>query len=102
MEIWREKNGKLTYSNDNSDEFVLTYKGSIKELSSVKSLEYSYKTSARGGGGTREFDEPPTETTFKHSGSTGNGAKINENDIIQVNVKWNDFEESFELNNSSK
>lgn len=101
-EIWEEKDGKTNYSNENSDEFVLTYKGSLRDLSSLESLEYSYETSAGGAGGTREFHEPTTEVTFKSMGSVENGAKVGENEIIQVNVKWNDYEESFELHNTSE
>ena len=101
-EIWGEKGGTMTYSNDNSEEFLLTYKGSLKELSSVKTLEYSYETSAGGGSGTREFDEPPTEVTFKNRGSSGNGAKVQEDEVIKVIVKWDSFEESFELHNTGK
>ncbi|WP_240508100.1 membrane lipoprotein lipid attachment site-containing protein [Virgibacillus indicus] len=100
-EIWGEEDGTTTYSNENRDEFVLTYKGTLKELSSLESLEYSYDTSAGGGSGTREFDEPPKEVTFKSGGSTGNGAKVNDDEVIQVKVKWNDYEESFELHNES-
>jgi hypothetical protein len=96
-ELWGEEDGRGTYSNENSDEFVLKYKGSLKELSSVKHLEYSYETSAGGGGGTREFDDPPKEKIFKSTGGSKNGAKVNEDEIIQVHVKWDDFEESFEL-----
>ena len=101
-EIWGEKDGRTTYVNENNNEFVLTYKESLKELSSMKSLEYSYETSVGAGSGTREFDEPPTEVTFKDMGSTGNGAKVSEDEAIQVKVKWNDHEESFELYNTSK
>jgi hypothetical protein len=101
-ENWVEKDGKTTYSNENDEEFVLTYKASLKEISSMKTLEYSYETSAGGGSGTREFDEPPTEVTFKIMGSSGNGAKVSEDEVVQVNVKWDDFEESFELHNKSK
>ena len=67
----------------------------------MKSLEYSYETSAGGGGGTRQFDGPPTEVTCKNMGRAGNGAKISEDEVIQVNVKWNDMEESFELHAST-
>lgn len=101
-EIWGEKDGRTTYSNENRDEFVLSYKGTLKDFSSVKSLEYSYKTSAGGGSGGRDFDEPPTEVIFKHRGGSKNGAKVSENEVIQVNVKWNDYEESFELHNTRK
>ena len=99
-EIWDEKDGRGTYSNENSDEFKLKFKGSLKELSSVKKLEFSYETSAGGGGGTREFDTPPEEMIFKNTGGSKNGAKVNEDETILVHVKWNDFEESFKLQNS--
>ena len=38
-------------------ESSIKFTGSLKNMSSMKNLEYSYKTSGRGGG-TREFDEP--------------------------------------------
>ena len=101
-EVWGEKEGTMTYSNDNSEELLLTYKGSLKELSSVKTLEYAYETSAGGGEGTLTFDEPPTKKTFKMSGDSGNGAKVLEDEVIKVNVKWDRFEESFELYNTGK
>jgi hypothetical protein len=46
-EIWGEDDGKRTYSNDANYEFVLQYKGSIEDLSSLKKLEYSYKVELR-------------------------------------------------------
>ena len=63
--IWGEKDGTMTYSNNNSEEFLLTYKGSLKEISSVKTLKYVYETFAGGGEGTLTFDEPPTKKTIK-------------------------------------
>jgi hypothetical protein len=101
-EIWGEKQGRTTYSNENSDKFVITYKGSLNELSSVKYLEYTYETSTGGGSSTREFDEPPTEVTFKNMGRAVNGAKVSEDEVIQVNVKWDDHKESFELHSKNK
>lgn len=68
----------------------------------MKFLEYSYETSAGSGSSTRKFDEQPTKVTFKDMGSTVNGAKVSEDEVIQVNVKWDDYEESFELHNTGK
>ena len=79
----------------------MTYKGTLKELSSLESLEYSYETSAGGGSGSTEFDEPPTSLTFKGGWSAGNGAKVNKDEVIQVIVKWNGDEETLELYNES-
>ena len=39
-ETWGDDDGKKTYSNEEKYEFVLTYKASLKELSSMKKLEY--------------------------------------------------------------
>lgn len=99
-EIWGEKNGRGTYSNENSDEFILKFKGNLKELSSVKKLEFTYETSAGGGGGTREFDTPPEKIIFKNTGGSKNSAKVYEDETILVHVKWDNFEESFKLQNN--
>jgi hypothetical protein len=40
---------------------------------------------------------PPTEDRFISTSNTENGAKINEDEVIKVTVRWNDHEESFEL-----
>lgn len=93
--------GRTTYSNEDSDEMRLTYKGSLEEVESIEKLEFSYVTSVGSGSGVREFDAPPNDLTFTmRSGSTG--AKVKEEEIIQVVVTWDDFEESFELTNEKK
>ena len=43
-EVWRKDNGKRTYSNEDSYQLVLKYKGSLEELSSIRKLEYAHKT----------------------------------------------------------
>lgn len=101
-ETWGNKDGKITYSNEDSHDFVLNYKGTLKELSSMKKLEYSYETISSGGNSTMEFTEPPTTVTFRSRGSSSGGAKVSEDEVIQVHVKWDEFEESFELHNKNK
>ncbi|MDT0162940.1 hypothetical protein [Bacillus sp. AG4(2022)] len=96
-EVWGEKNGSRTYSNENNDEFFLEYKGPLEELSSMKKIEYSYETSAGRGSGATKFDAPPTKKVFKSSGSSEDSGIVNEDDIIKVYVKWDDAEETFEL-----
>lgn len=98
-EIWGEDDGKRTYSNDANYEFVLKYKGSIEELSSLKKLEYSYKVNSQVESGTQEYTEPPRKIII---GSKGSAIKVSEDDVIKVHVKWDDFVESFELHNISK
>ncbi|MFJ5770162.1 hypothetical protein [Psychrobacillus sp. NPDC093180] len=101
-EKWGEKAGKKTYSNQDNFEFVLKYKDSLEELSSLQKLEYSYETNSSGGKNTEEFTEPPQTVIFSTSGASKGGAKVSEDEVIKVNVKWDDFEESFELHNKSK
>ncbi len=100
-EVWRKDNGNRTYSNEGSYQFVLKYKGTLEELSSIRKLEYAHKTNSSGGETTIEFDGPPEELLFTASGASKGGAKISEDEVIQVNVKWGDLEESFELHNNN-
>lgn len=94
-----EDNGIGTYSNENSYKFTLTYKGSLEELSSMRRLEYSYSTLHSNGKRTEEFNEPTTTIVFSNSGGSKNGAKVNEDEVILVKVKWDDREESILLEN---
>ncbi|MFJ5718294.1 hypothetical protein [Neobacillus sp. NPDC093127] len=99
-ETWGDNNGTKTYSNEDNYEFVLKFKGSLEELSSMRNLKYSYKTISSGGESERDFDESPREIIFTSKGSS-NGAKVSKDEVIQVNVKWDKFEESFELHNKN-
>lgn len=90
-ETWGEDDGTKTYSNEDSHKFVLKYKGSLEELSSIQKLEYSYKTISSSGKSTEEFTEPPIEVIFTSKGGSENGAKVNEDEVIQVNVKWDAY-----------
>lgn len=101
-ETWGEDGGIKTYTNEDSYEFVLKYKGTLEELSSMRKLEYSYSTLHSNGKTIQEFSEPTTTITFTSSGEAINGAKVNEDEVIQVNVKWNNFEESILLENKIK
>ncbi|WP_244906697.1 hypothetical protein [Neobacillus soli] len=101
-ETWKDDNGVMSYSNKDNYEFVLKYKGSLKELSAMKKLKYSYKTISSSGDSNTEFTEPPKELIFTSRGGSEGGAKVGENEVIKVNVKWDDFEESFELHNNSR
>lgn len=101
-EVWREDDGRTMYSNEDSYEFTLKYKGSLEELSSMKTLEYSFKTNGKGGSRSQEYTEPNKEVIFISKGSSKGGAKVSQDQVIQVNVKWDDSKESFELQNKSK
>lgn len=102
-ELWGENGaGQLTNSSKDSYELVLKYKGSLEELSSMKNLEYTYETTSSSGTKTESYTEPPSENVFKTSGASENGALVGEGEVIKVNVKWDDNEESFELHNKAK
>ncbi|PEJ54385.1 hypothetical protein CN692_20015 [Bacillus sp. AFS002410] len=94
--------GVISYSNKDNYELVLKFKGSLKELSSMKKLEYSFKTNSSSGESKAEFPEPPKERVFTSRGSSEGGAKVDKDEVIQVHVKWNESEESFELHNKKK
>ena len=98
-EIWGKEDGSVTYTNLDHDEFSLTYKGTLDELITLETLEFSYETSSgREAAVTKEFDVPPTEITFKIEGKNGTGSKVYEDDVIIVNVNWDSNKETFELN----
>ncbi|GIP44740.1 hypothetical protein J45TS6_31990 [Paenibacillus sp. J45TS6] len=99
-EKWEEEGRRKTYSNEDSYDFIIKYKGPLEELSSLQKLKYSYETISSSGDSTREFTEPPLTDTFSSSGSSKGGAKVAENEVIKVNVTWDDLEESFKLHNN--
>ncbi|PEL13096.1 hypothetical protein [Bacillus sp. AFS017336] len=94
--------GVISYSIKDNYELVLKFKGSLKELSSMKKLVYSFKTNSSSGESKAEFSEPPKERVFTSRGSSEGGAKVDKDEVIQVHVKWNESEESFELHNKKK
>lgn len=97
-EKWGEDNGTATYSNSASNNLVLRYKGSLKELASMKKLEYSYETTAGGGSKVETFDEPPQSLIFNSGTSSSvGGASISKDEVIQVIVKKDGIEETFDL-----
>ncbi|YCI78836.1 membrane lipoprotein lipid attachment site-containing protein [Bacillus sp. R1-10] len=102
-EIWGENDRKQT-THSSKENYVLTlkYKGSLEELSFMKNLEYTYETTSSSGTKTEQYNEPPSEKVFTTSGGSEGGAIIGEGEVIKVNVKWDDNEESFELHNKVK
>ncbi|MCZ0874978.1 hypothetical protein [Peribacillus sp. AS_2] len=101
-ELWGEKNEQTTHSSKDSYELVLKYKGALKELSSMKNLEFTYETTTSSGTKTEAYKEPPSEKVFTIRGGSENGAIIGEGEVIKVNVKWDGSEESFQLHNKAK
>lgn len=100
-DVWKEKNNRTTFSSDHTYSFVIKYKGSLEELSSLRNLEYAYEGARHSGSGSEEFDVPPTTKALVTSSGSG-GAREQKDAVIQVTIKWDTFEESIELRNTGK
>ncbi|MBT2667400.1 hypothetical protein J7J00_18140 [Bacillus sp. ISL-4] len=68
----------------------------------MKKLEYTYETITESGSKTETYTEPPSEKVFTTSGSSEGGSKVSKDEVIQIIVKWDGFDESFELHNKVK
>ncbi|MGG4263735.1 hypothetical protein [Peribacillus simplex] len=101
-EIGGEKDKQKTYSSKDNYVLSLEYKGSLKELSSMKDIEYTYETATESGSKKEKYTEPPNDKKFTISGGSENGALVGAGEVIKVNVKWDGKEESFELHNKDK
>lgn len=93
---WNNK--KILYDEGNY-QFTLEYKGSLNELSTVRSFQYSYQTNSSRQ--SEETTDPLEKTLFTFKGSS-EGLTVQEDEVIEVNVQWDDFGESFELHNESE
>ena len=101
-DVWKEKNNRTTFSSDHNHTFTIIYKGPLEELSTLKNLEYAFEAAAHNGGGSQEFDEPPISKILVSHRGGGGGARVQEDGVIQVTIKWDTFEESIELRNTGK
>lgn len=97
-EVWgKDADDINTYSSEDDYNFKLTYKGDLNELASMKQLDYEFKLGPTGGGSSSlTFDEPVSVKEFTARGG-GTGAIMREDMVVNVKVKWDDKEESFEL-----
>jgi len=95
-----EKDNRTSYESKCSKVFTVTYKKDLSELSSVKHLEISYKSSAGGGKTTEDFDDsPPNEKTYiLKKGGTG-GAIENKDEVIEVTINLDGKIQTLELKN---
>ncbi|MHA6252596.1 hypothetical protein [Oceanobacillus sp. CAU 1775] len=89
---------KDAYSSEDEYKFKLTYNGDLDEIASLKQLAYEFKLGSTGGGtSSMTFDEPLTVKEFKSAGSSEGGLIMTADMVVSVEVKWDDYEESFEL-----
>jgi hypothetical protein len=96
-EVFTKTNNRLTYSCKSQENFTLSYKGKVSDLSDVKKFVYTYEGYSGGGKSTLIFDKPPTKTVFYSRSSSIGGAFEREDSIIQVKVEVDGVLTEFQL-----
>lgn len=93
--------GRDWYESKSNNLFTVTYKKDVSELSSVKHLEISYKSSVGGGKSTTDFDDDdsPKRKTYTMSSSSTNGSIENKDEVIEVTIDIDGKIQTFELKN---
>ncbi|OBR95494.1 hypothetical protein CLRAG_08860 [Clostridium ragsdalei P11] len=96
IDTFTKKDDKLHYEGNSNDTFTVTYKKNISDLSSVKHLQISYKSSA--GGGSIGQNSPRKRTYTMTSSSTG-GATEDKDEVIKVTINLDGKIQTIELKN---
>lgn len=91
-----KRDDKLHYEGNSRDTFTVTYKKNISELSSVKHLEISYKSSV--GSGSIGQNSPRKKTYTMTSSGTG-GAIDDKDEVIKVTINLDGKIQTIELKN---
>lgn len=95
-----EKDNKTSYESKSSEVLTVTYKRDLSELSSVKHLEISYKSSAQAGKITEDYDDGSSlKKTYTINSSSTNGAIENKDEVIKVTINLDGNIQTFELKN---
>lgn len=99
-----EKKGTLDGETESNNEFVITYKGKMKDLSNVRHWEISYKNNTGGGKRSEDCDEGKgmTSKIIKMQSSSKNGALPNKDDIIKVTINIDGDIQKLNLKNTYK
>ena len=92
-----DEEGRMQYESECKDDFTLTYKNHISDLSSAKKLKISYKCSVGGGAISTES---PHEKSYRIQGAS-NGAMIRQDETILVTIDLDGEIQTFELLESS-
>ncbi|AFS77112.1 hypothetical protein Curi_c00300 [Gottschalkia acidurici 9a] len=98
--IFIDKNGSMSYESHKKNILTVTYKNDLSELSSIRNLKVSYKSSVSGGSIAHSFDNgnPPMEKTYEIK-SSGSGVAIESKDeTIKVSIDIDGNIETIELN----
>ncbi|WP_238883383.1 hypothetical protein [Clostridium sp. YIM B02551] len=95
-----EKKDKSEYKNEADNALTVTYKKDVSELSSVKHLEISYKSSAGSGNLTQDFDDnTPMGKTYTLKSSSVGAYVESEDEIIKVDINIDGKIQTIELKN---
>ncbi|GGF14903.1 hypothetical protein GCM10010954_11880 [Halobacillus andaensis] len=92
--------GSLNISKDSNTvqkEFMVTYKGEVEELSEIERISFGYDAGTSSSEVTRTIDREPTEKHFITESSATGDTRIEEGDVIEATVQWDDQEETFEM-----
>lgn len=95
------KENNITKCNTEANNvFTVTYKNDISELSSVKNIEISYKSSASAGEIAYNYDDSDSvQKTYTMQSSSKNGAIEKQDEVIEVTINIDGNIEVFELKN---
>ncbi|MDF2803671.1 MAG: hypothetical protein K0S61_3574 [Anaerocolumna sp.] len=98
-EIFEKRDGVLTYENKSSGLLTVTYKGAFSELTEVKQVDISYKSSKNSGRLVNDYskESPVSSNEFKIRTGGENSALSDENDVIYVEINIDGVTESLEL-----
>lgn len=91
--------GSLHVESEAEEVFLLTYKGELSDLSSVRLFEYGYESPSKAGKSSSDYtaDQPINTKVFTlRSGSTG-GSLSSEDTVYTVTVNMDGVKETFEL-----
>ena len=97
-DTFTEKSGKNEYDSNDNRVFTITYKKDISQLSTVKHMEISYKSSVADGKITEDFnDGTPKEKAYTTKSVGKGGAIENKNEVIKVTINLDGKIETIEL-----
>ena len=100
VEFTNTDNG-LDVETEAKNELVITYKGELTDLSSVKHMEISYDSGIEGGKRVENYNDGVSITSkiFTLSSGGKNGALHTGDEIITVTITIDGDIQTFELNN---
>ncbi|WP_373845173.1 hypothetical protein [Clostridium sp.] len=95
-----KRNDKIHYDGNSNKTLIVKYKNDISQLSSIKHLEISYKSSAGDGKITEDYNNgSPKEKTYTMSSSSTSGIIEDKNEVIKVTINLDGKIQTIELKN---